>query len=167
MNSALIAKMPARTSTAAMIMRSRRSTITSSLTAAQGRHGRRHRLQCRGLRRAVGWRGAAGGIPGGRRTRRTAGTAEGGQRQIGKHAAAALGGFVDNDFVAVLQDLFHGLEVEPLESDVLRRLKDVIDRGETVGVALGAGDDLLTIGFRLLLDRGGGTSRLRDNVVAI
>src|SRR5271165_6323164 len=160
MNSALIAKMPATTSTTAMTMRSRRSIITSSLTAAQRRHGGRHRLQCRRLRCTSRRRGTPGGVPLCRRARRSVGAAERGQRQIGKDAAAALGGFVDDDLVAVLQDLFHGLEVEPLESDVLRRLEGLVDRGKAVGVALGAGDDLLAVGFRLLLDCRGGAARL-------
>ena len=54
-----------------------------------------------------------------------------------------------------------------MEGDVLRRLERAIDRDETIGIALGAGDDLLAIGFRLLLDPHGIAARPRDDVVAI
>src|ERR1700746_496991 len=136
MNSALIAKMPATTSTAATTMRSRRSIITSSLTAAQGRHGRRRRL--RRLPGAGDRRGSPSGGPLRRHARGSAGASECRQRQIGKHAALALGGLVDDHLIAVLEHLLHGLEVETLEGDVLRRLEGLVDGGETTCVALGA-----------------------------
>src|SRR5271166_148041 len=144
MNSALIAKMPTTTRATAMIVRSRRFTIPSSLTTAQRRDGGHRRLRRRRL---------AGGGPGrGRCTRRSGAAAQGGQRQIGKHAVPALGRFVDDYFIAVLKDLLHGLEIQPLEGHVLRHLEGAIDRGETIGITLSAGDDFLAKGFRLLLD---------------
>src|SRR5215831_19733740 len=149
MKRALIAKMPATTSATAMTTRRRRSTITSSLTAAQRRDGGSRRRTRRGL----GRRRAPGGVALDRRARGAVATAQRGERQIGQHAAPAFGGLVDDHLGAVLEHLFHGLEVEPLESDLLRRLEGVVDRGEATGVTLGAGDDLLAVGFRLLLDR--------------
>src|SRR5712671_590640 len=157
MSSELIVKTPTATSTTATTVRIRRLTTPSLLTAAQGWDG-----GCRRL-----WRRRRRCPRGGRRARRSTDAAQGGQRQVGKHPVSALGGFVDDHFVAALQDLLHGLEIEALESDILRYLEGAIDRGETIGVALGAGDDLLAIGLRFLLDRHGGAARPRDDIVAI
>src|SRR6266513_4108395 len=164
MNSELIMKTPATTSRIATTVRMRRFTIPSSLTPAQRRGGGRRRLPRTGRRRpGAGSRRVARW----RCARCPLAVAEGGQRQIGKHAVPALRGFVDDHLVAVLEDLLHRLEVEPLHRDILRRLEGVVDRQETIGIALRASDDLLTIGFRLLLDRRGGTARPRDDVVAV
>src|SRR6267154_2142176 len=140
MNSELIAKTPTATSTTATTVRIRRFTTPSLLTAAQGWDG-----GCRRL-----WRRRRRCPRGRRRARCSTDAAQGGQRQVGKHPVSALGGFVDDHFVAALQDLLHGLEIEALESDILRYLEGAIDRGETIGVALGAGDDLLAIGLRFV-----------------
>src|SRR6516165_1118623 len=167
MNSALIARIPATTSTTPRTMGSRRSTITSSLTATQWWSGRRHRLQRRRLPGCRTWGSTPRGGPLGRSARSAGAATESRQWQIRKNAAGALSGFVDDDLVAVLQHLFHGFQIKPLQRDVLRRFECLVDRGKTRGVALGAGDDLLAVGLRLLLDCRGRTARLRDDVVAI
>src|ERR1700738_707594 len=166
MKSELIAKTPATTSPTAMMVRSRRFTIPSLLTAAQGRDGGHRRLRRAGGGRC-GPRRAPRGAPWGRSACRCAVATEGGQRQIRKHAVPAFGGFVNDHLVAVLEHLLHRLEVEPLDRNVLRRLERAIDRDETIGIALGAGDDLLAIGFRLLLDPHGIAARPRGDVVSI
>src|SRR5271163_206440 len=162
-NSELIAKMPATISTRAATARIRRFTIPSSLPP-QRRHDSRRRL-----RPAGGRPPPSQAVPRSASRRRHIGRpgAEGRERQIRQDAAAALGRFVDDYLVAVLQDLFHRLQIEALLRDILRNLEGVVDREETIGVTLRAGRDLLPVGVRLLLDPHRVAPRPRDDVVTI
>src|SRR5271168_1866972 len=162
-NSELIAKMPATISTRATTARIRRFTIPSSLPP-QRRHDSRRRLRPTGGRPTH-----SRAVPRSASRRRHIGRpgAEGRERQIRQDAAAALGRFVDDYLVAVLQDLFHRLQIEALLRDILRNLEGVVDREKAIGVALGASGDLLTVGFCLLLDPHRVAARPRDDVVAV
>src|SRR5580693_10658752 len=131
MNSELIAKTPATA-------RIRRFTIPSSLPP-QRWHGSRWRLRPAGGRPA---RGRAVPRSASRRRHISRPGTEGRERQIGEDPVPALGGFVDDHLVAVLQDLFHRLQVEALLCDILRDLEGLVDREETIGIALRASRDL-------------------------
>jgi hypothetical protein len=75
--------------------------------------------------------------------------------------------FVDDHFVAVLQHLLHGLEIETLGSNVLRGFEGSVHRHKARGIALRAGDIRQKIGLGLLLDPHRVAARNRDDVVAI
>src|SRR5215471_16150963 len=165
MNSELIMNMPAITSATAAAVRVRRFTTLSSLPAAQGRHGGGRRWHsAAACRRRPGT--ASRRIAGTRRARLSLAVPQGRQRQIRQHPAAAFRGSVDDHLVAVFEDLLHRLKVEPLQRDILRRLEGFVDRGETIGVTLGARDGLLAIGLGFLLDARGIAPRARNDVVA-
>src|SRR5215831_10592353 len=152
MNSAFIATMPATTSTTAIARRRRRSTITSSLTPAQRRQGRRRRLRRRRLSGAGDRRGRSCGAPLSRCTGGSACARECRQWQKGKDTALVLRGPVDDHFVAVLQHLFHGFEVEALDGDVLRCLERTINRCEAIRVTARSRDDVVAIGLSLVAE---------------
>src|SRR5205823_4164938 len=162
-NNELIAKMPATISTTATTARIRRFT-NPSLLPPQGWHGKRRRRRPAGGRAA---RPCAAPRSAGRRRYISRSGAEGRKRQIRQDPVPALGRFVDDYLVAVLQDLFHRFQVKALERDVLSRLEGVVDREETIGVALRAGRDLLPVGVRLLLDPNRIAARPRDDVVTV
>src|SRR3974390_2293514 len=160
-----MAKMPATIRTIATTARMRRFTAPSSLPP-QRRHRSRWRRRAAGGRPARR-RAASRRAPRGRHIHRPMTCPEGGQRQIWKDAGAALRRFVNDHLIAVLQNLFHRFEIEALLRDILRDLEGAVDRKEAIGVALGAGCDLLPIGFRLLLDPNRVAARPRDDVVAV
>ncbi len=68
---------------------------------------------------------------------------------------------------AVLQDLFHRLDIEALQCDVLRHFEGAVDRGEAVGVTLRAGDDFGAIGLGILAGLDRHATRPRQDVVAV
>src|SRR5215469_11355888 len=153
----LIANIPPTTSATAAARRMRRFTTASLLLTPQGWHGRSGRLRS-------AWSRA---VAPGRRRARTLAPAQGGQREVRQDTTLALRRFVDDNLVTVLEDLLHRFEVEPLQRYILCRFEGVVDRKETIGVALRLIDDLLAIAFRLLLDPHGIAPRPRDDVVAI
>src|ERR1700730_5241057 len=162
-NSHLIARTPATMSTTATTARIRRFTVPSSLPP-QRRHSQRRRL-----RRAGGRAAPPRAAPRSASRRRCIARPgpESRKRQIRQDPVPALGRFVDDHLVAVLQDLFHRFQVEALERDFVSRLEGVVDREETIGVALRASRDLLPVGVRLLLDPNRIAARPRDDVVTV
>src|SRR5215472_16582422 len=136
----LIANIPPTTSTTAATRRMRRFTTASLLLTLQGWHGRSGRLRS-------AWSRA---VAPGRRRARTLAPAQGGQREVRQDTTLALRRFVDDHLVTVLEDLLHRFEVEPLQCDIFSRLEGVVDRDETIGIALRLIDDLLAIAFRLV-----------------
>src|SRR5215468_3038091 len=150
-------RIPRTIRTIATGMRRRRFTTPSSLTP-QWRHGGRRGRAARAGCRSVGWR---------RRGRISIRAAERRQRQIREDATLALRRFVDDHLVAVLQDLFHRLQVEALLRHILGRLEGVVDREEPIRVALRARGNLLPISFGLLLDPHRVAAGPRDDVVAV
>src|SRR5215469_13012691 len=150
-------RIPRTIRTIATGMRTRRFTTASSLTPQWGDGGGRGRPARAGPRR-VGWRRCGSA---------SIRAAERRQRQIRKDAALALGRFVDDHLVAVLQDLFHRFEVEALLRHILGRLEGVVDREEPIRVALRARGNLLPISFGLLLDPHRVAAGPRDDVVAV
>ena len=86
------------------------------------------------------------------------------QRQIG-HDARATGRAVDHHLVHVAQHLFHGLEVEAPGGHVRRLGILVVDREETLRVALGVSHHLLAVGLGFLHQPLGFAAGTWQNVV--